>query len=97
MLRDENTVKQELLNYRNKVILLRNELSEIERDFAFQHYGVKIGSVVVVDDHEYLVTSLRYIWRHTRPSLMARKKIMGGGWSKHKKHVDGSWELLKDG
>ncbi len=92
-MRSENTVKEELLITRSKVILLENELLDIERDLAFKHYKVKIGSIVIVDETEYLVTVVRYVWRHSRPSLMAKKRIMGGDWAKHERHVDGPWEL----
>ena len=92
-MRAENIVIAELDKCRLKVIVLENELLSIERDLAFQHYGVKIGSVVVVDKDEFLITNLRYIWRHAQPSLMGRKKILGGGWCDYEKHIYGKWKV----
>lgn len=92
-MRDENTVRRELIGYRQKVVLLENELLAIERDLALQDYGVEIDSIVVVDNEEYLVTEVRYIWKHSLPSLMGRKKTMGGDWGKRERHVYGKWEI----
>jgi len=94
-MRDENKVKHDLIVHRSKVILLENELLEIERDLAFRDYKVKIDSVVIAEGDEYLVTAVRYKWRKQLPSLMGKKKLMGGGWAQQIKHVYGEWELKK--
>jgi hypothetical protein len=75
-------IKQDLRELAGKTTESNMKLQQIRESRIFDMYGYRVGSIIRVEQHEYLVASV-HVWgdeSHITPSLTGKKRKKNGDW-----------------